>query len=382
MMPHFENTRYVLAALLGYSALAACGSSDEDAAGMESSSCLDGACFGDLQCLSDFCVAPEATETNESTPGSDGESQSTTSTTGANTTASSTATTLPTTTGQSTDASGPTSTTTTDPTEGFTESGSTTGATTESESSSGPPPVDVLFVVDNSASTAVFQSNLVDALPQFVAGIEAVGDDVHIGVTTTDAYAGNSSSCNELGGLVIRTAGADSSNASCGPYAEGENYMTEADALDQTLGCAARVGTEGSPLEAPMQAMLAATDGSLRCNAGFLRDDSLLVVIIVTDEYDGPNDPEMFGSPGSANSWFADLVAQRGSPETTNVIGVLTNYDGGPCPPTDEFFDGGEIVAFAELFTYGVVGGICEDFSPFAEELSDAINAAYDSFGG
>lgn len=39
--------------------MAACPSTEPNAAGMETSACLDGSCFGDLVCLSDRCVSPE-----------------------------------------------------------------------------------------------------------------------------------------------------------------------------------------------------------------------------------------------------------------------------------------------------------------------------------
>lgn len=41
---------------------AACGGSQPNAAGMETSACVDGACFGDLVCLSDVCVEPSNTD--------------------------------------------------------------------------------------------------------------------------------------------------------------------------------------------------------------------------------------------------------------------------------------------------------------------------------
>src|SRR5262249_2164080 len=147
------------------------------------------------------------------------------------------------------------------------------------------------------------QVNLVNSFPGFIAAIQSTLDSVkeyNVGVVTTDAYFANTQvpGCSVLGGLVTRTGGFSSSNVVCGPADAGNNFMTQDDDLDVTFACAAQVGTEGDGIEQPMQAMINAIDpdGMLAqpgaCNEGFIREDALLVLVVITDEYDGPNDPE------------------------------------------------------------------------------------------
>ena len=63
------------------------------------------------------------------------------------------------------------------------------------------------------------------------------------------------------------------------------------------------MGAGGDGYERPMNAMEAAVRGDHagpgQCNEGFLREDALLVLVIITDEWDGPGDPELLGSSGS-----------------------------------------------------------------------------------
>jgi predicted small secreted protein len=47
-------------------------------------------------------------------------------------------------------------------------------------------PVDILFVIDNSASMSPKQKALANAIPQFIGAIDSMGLDYHVGVVTTD----------------------------------------------------------------------------------------------------------------------------------------------------------------------------------------------------
>ncbi len=253
--------------------------------------------------------------------------------------------------------------------------------------------VDFLFVIDNSGSMLSAQDNLVSNFPAFIDGIRSTlvnVDSFHVGVVTTDAYAPNADGCDVIGGLVVQTGGDESSNTSCGPYAEGANYMTEADDLDTSFDCAARVGINGNFWERPMTAMQEALGPTLTapgaCNEGFVRDDALLVVIIITDEADGPGDDEGSDptqtSAGLPADWRDAVVTAKGGVQENAVALVLTNYDGGSCPPTEPEFDGANIVEFAELFgDNGFVGGICErDYGPTFESAVGVVSDACESF--
>jgi hypothetical protein len=251
--------------------------------------------------------------------------------------------------------------------------------------------VDFLFVIDNSGSMADEQDNLTNSFPGFISGIQsalAQVDEYQVGVVTTDAYGPNTAvpGCNVLGGLVTRTGGSDSSSSVCGPYAAGNNFMTQADDLGTAFACAADTGTAGDGCERPMDAMANVLNkvhgGAGQCNEGYLRDDALLVLVIITDEYDGAGDPEFCNSAGDPVAWYNTVVASKlGIPENAVALGLL-NYAGGPCPPTDQVYDGGNIVNFVTMFgPNGFLGGICEpDYGPGFGEAVAIIEEACNNF--
>jgi hypothetical protein len=258
--------------------------------------------------------------------------------------------------------------------------------------------VDFLFVIDDSSSMFEHQQNLIANVPAFVAGIEATLEDVdsyQVGVVATDPYSGNPGACILLGALVTSTEdqGPQSSNAICGPYSEGFNYMTEADDLSDAFGCAAQVGTMGNGFERPMEAMVTTVgkslDGVGGCNEGFLREDALLVIVVITDEFDGPGDPEALNpardpptSLGTPETWYDAVVAAKGGFPQNAAALVITNYDDGPCPPADLGHDGINLVDWVEEFgDNGVLGGICEpDYGPMFEAATAVIQTACDNF--
>jgi hypothetical protein len=253
--------------------------------------------------------------------------------------------------------------------------------------------VDFLFIIDNSGSMSEEQGALVGSFPGFIAAIQSTLDSVeeyNVGVITTDAYSHNTAvpGCAVLGGLVTRTGGFSSSNMVCGPYDAGDNFMTQEDDLDVAFACAAQVGIDGSGLEVPMQAMIVATnpDHALAqpggCNEGFIREDALLVLVIITDENDGPTDPEGSPSPGTAMDWYDAVVAAKDDIPENIVVVSLVNSAGGPCPPPSSVYDGVHIVEFTQMFgKNGLVGGICElDYSPVFTEAVGIIDTACDNF--
>lgn len=255
--------------------------------------------------------------------------------------------------------------------------------------------VDFLFVVDNSATMALQQENLISNFPAFIGGIQSTLRDVdsyHVGIITTDAYAPNTDACADIGGLVVQTGGRDSSQSTCGPYVAGGNFITEDDDLEAAFSCAARVGTEGDPNERPMTAVREALSIAMSvpgaCNEGFLREDALLVVVVISDEADGPGDPE--GDPpftdgtstGTPQVWRDTVIAAKGGIEENAAALVLANYHGGECEPFDEMFDGANLVEFAELFgDNGFVGGICQrDYAPLFAQAVEVVSSACAGF--
>ena len=238
--------------------------------------------------------------------------------------------------------------------------------------------VDFLFTIDNSGSMAGDQANLVANFPGFITGIQNVletVDEYQVGVVTSDTYNYNVAGCQAISSLVVQTGGSNSSNSMCGPYAAGANYMTEADDLATAFTCAAQVGTSGSGAERQMQATVEAVQkvegGPGQCNEGFIRDDALLVIVIITDESDSD-------SPGDATSWYNDVVAAKaGIPENVVVLALINPADGS-CG--GDIADG--ISAFTGMFgDNGFEAGVCvPDYAPFFAEAVGVIENACDNF--
>lgn len=236
--------------------------------------------------------------------------------------------------------------------------------------------VDYLFIIDNSASMLVYQRQLVESFSIFIEGVEqtqASLESVHLGVVTTDTYSGNvdnpDPSCLSLGGLITRTEGHNSSEAQCGPYAEGHNYMTERDDLDVTFPCAAQVGTTGNNEEQPLAALTKAVidlDQPGECNDGFIRDDALLVVVIVSDEDD----------PGPVESRYERLVEAKGGHADNVVVVGLVNEPGTECSLTGYAREAFFITELIGMFTYGFVAPVCGDYTSTFQQAIAVVEEA------
>jgi hypothetical protein len=270
---------------------------------------------------------------------------------------------------------------------------STTAAPATSDSDGGPPPVyfdlgiipdsppyetecgkvDFLFVIDNSGSMGSSQANVLANFPAFIGGIqdslEGV-DSYQVGVVTTDAYTTNIAGCQQLSSLVVQSAG-----GVCGPYAEGNNFMTQEDDLPTAFACAGNIGTSGSASERPMQAAVEAitrVEGDPgECNEGFIRDDALLVLVIITDEPDA-------NSVGTPMSWYDDIVAAKlGIPENVVVLSLI-NTPGGACLGAQA----PGIAAFTTMFgANGFLADICTpDYGPIFQDAIAVIDIACENF--
>lgn len=251
--------------------------------------------------------------------------------------------------------------------------------------------VDFVYVIDNSESMERHQANLRASFGPFIDGMRRTLDDVddyHVGVVTTDAYRSNEPhNCRRLGALVTHTGGEGTNYQQCGPFSGGKPYMTNRDDLDESFNCTAAVGVSGSREEKPMEALEEAINPKQHwydeCNADFIRDDALLVAVVITDEWDGAGDPDeddddytsngdpMFErSKGDPNSWYESVVKAKGSPNNAVVVSLL-NGAGTGCGRDHPRYDGQNIAEFTDKFPYGFVGGICED--DYGEIFADAV---------
>ena len=168
--------------------------------------------------------------------------------------------------------------------------------------------VDMLFVVDNSSSMGAEQARLTLAFESFVFDLEkAAGSlpSLHIGVVSTNVgitpftisgCAGNG----DEGRLqsVPRSLGCVPPSGSFIVDAEsrdGTRVRNYSDTLANTFACIAPLGTGGCGFEQPLESLKRALDGSICENAGFLRPDARLVLVILSNEDDcSAQDPEVF----------------------------------------------------------------------------------------
>lgn len=166
------------------------------------------------------------------------------------------------------------------------------GATTDADS--GPcRRMDFVFVVDDSGSMSQEQASLSSAFPQFATVLNdyriTTGQqlDYRVALTTTGRTVNWSITLPGLGTIPMNETGDNGAfRNNCGVP---RRWLERADPTMATaLACRANVGTSGPSFEMPMLTTMMSlkeriTDGT---NAGFLRDDALLAIVIITDEDD------------------------------------------------------------------------------------------------
>jgi len=250
--------------------------------------------------------------------------------------------------------------------------------------------VDLLFVIDNSMSMAPEQTLLYEQFGALMRALRVLGyrlPDVHIGVTSTDlgmdpyVVEGCATLGGDQGRLLIDpgcvnvltynyivdvqpqgceiTRDVDSSTClahdchtgSCAHEPTASLVLDEQGcprcvnyqhgSLDVAFRCLAQVGIEGCGFEQPLEAMKRALDDN-PYNEGFLRDDSYLAVVIISDEDDcstrdgttlfDPNDTALDGPLGPLSSFRCFEFGFACEPEDAlrTDLGPRTN-----CVPRD-----------------------------------------------
>jgi hypothetical protein len=254
------------------------------------------------------------------------------------------------------------------------------GGSESSTGDDGPPAVpctavDIVFVVDNSNPMLEEQIRLRAAalafVQQVVAGIPTLDSDVNVGVITTD---------DEL--FVQDTAEA------CGPYEGGNTWMVSSSTvLAAELECALTVGIAGSPNERPVDMLIASlSDENLvpgGFHNGFLREDALLVVVLVTNEEDDFEIDTSWGSAGEPADWVTAIAERKGGyANDVVVLSLLGIEKPNACP--DFQWDGTEgaqlsprLAEFTESFPQGAVGDVCaQEYATFLLGVVPGVTAA------
>jgi hypothetical protein len=246
--------------------------------------------------------------------------------------------------------------------------------------------VDFLFVIDNSGSMGLQQTQLLNSFPGFIQAIEDTLDTVdtlHLGVVTSDAYSQNEAGCNVLGGLVTKTQ-----MATCTPFAEGNRFVTEADDIASEFNCIAQIGTFGSGLEMPVSALVESISPEMNavdaCNEGFIRDDAVLVVVVITD--DPPHEPSWDDAnpDWDTSGWHQALVdAKDGNEEALVVIGFVPFGDVS-CMVPSFMIESPNLINFVNSFNeQGILASVCEDdYGPIFDASIETIDQTCQNFVG
>lgn len=149
--------------------------------------------------------------------------------------------------------------------------------------------IDLLFVIDNSASMDLEQANLGTNFPAFISVIDESGLDYRVAVTTTGMdYTYYLTT--PFGSIPSSQDGGDNGTMllrdDCGMQRRWIE-KTDADPTG-TFACAANVGAAGPSQEMPLAAMRAALEDRMAdgTNQGWRRPDALLGVVFLTDEND------------------------------------------------------------------------------------------------
>ncbi len=261
--------------------------------------------------------------------------------------------------------------------------------------------IDILFVIDDSLSMKEEQTSLRANFPRFVSVLESIEGglpNVQLGVITpnlgTSALDGTTAppigSCVGHGeGGALRTLGTGGPRFLRNVAREGGGRDTNYGALSltQAFEQLATVGTAGCGIEQHLEAMKRALDGSNAVNAGFVRDDAYLAVIVIADEDDcSLAKSSLFA--GTQDATYADVVNFRctshgvacDTPATPFEMATGVRED---CHPRDD----SELVASVDRYVEFlksrkadprdvIVAGIVGDPAPFAitkKQISETV---------
>jgi len=268
--------------------------------------------------------------------------------------------------------------------------------------------IDFLFVISRFFPLEPIQGRLVDAYPKFIEIIESkfADFDYHIMVIDADDYWGippcpalcsvpecktgdpccpwyhpeneGQVCCSEdfpcdkldfvtacddtLGAGVVFPVGSDSSNAIC-KIADGRRYMTKTQPnLAETFACAAQLGISGSNRvgDALVAAMSPALNEPGGCNEGFLRDDALLMITMVSPSGDH--------SKSVIYPWdWYDAIVEAKNGDASSVLAL--NFTQADCDPLDNY-----PCQLTEMFTEHLLADkLTPDYGPVFDKATDLV---------
>jgi hypothetical protein len=196
--------------------------------------------------------------------------------------------------------------------------------------------LDLLFMVDNSNDMVEQHTALAMQLPRLFRELAGLYETIHVGVVTSDMGSGGFAvpTCTESNfgdDGILRTTGntaVTGCSASYPPFLAFNPATDDIGAFANEVSCVAVTGTGGCGFEQPLEAILKAVtpstvlptgrfDGVFSmgttghadgANAGFLRRDADLAIVLLTKEEDcSALDPELFNPTSSVYSGDLNL---------------------------------------------------------------------------
>ena len=214
--------------------------------------------------------------------------------------------------------------------------------------------VDVVIAIDNSGSMAKEQQALRDvAFPAFASALRDVAAVADFRVGVLDA-------CNRPASFHTRGMTADCRFAGGRVWMEGSSPT-----LLSELSCVANIDSRDAqcsgddddeqPVTTATTALEPAWAGPGKPNAGFLRDDAMLVVIAITDEDEQPI------PNASAQSVYSRLVALKGNASEVVFLGAGGASDcEGPYGPASDADTLQEVTDLFRAKQRGVFADLCQ----------------------
>jgi hypothetical protein len=184
--------------------------------------------------------------------------------------------------------------------------------------------LDILWVIDNSGSMETSQQNVISNLNSFISDFQMKNLDFKMAVITTDAYRtqfNSNQNCSQFRNRILNSScnTVSGTTASVGRILDGLTPNLSANFLINASQSSSALNVFGSGDERAFQSISVALNNTL--NAGFLRNDSYLSVIIVSDEDDFSHATsqavEAMGAPYNSNPWAYPGL---------HAISVYTNY--------------------------------------------------------
>jgi len=270
--------------------------------------------------------------------------------------------------------------------------------------------VDLLFLISRLHTMKTEQAQLLASFPGFVATIQEklIDFDVHIMVANPDGkwtgwncekaadgcpmYAPNCGPnaldyqcnvypklvgiCDEtLGAGITLNAGDYAANRPCELFGGNRYIISGEPDLNGALECIAKVGVSGGipPMGDALIAALAPKINAEGCNAGFLRDDALLVVTIISNVFDE-----------TSTSWpyqqYNAILAAKKDLDAVVMLGIVPHAleEGAQelpgCAYDSHPVNKGKLRDLIDRFPHRAYGDTCApSYAPFFDQAADLI---------